>query len=88
MQPRKFFEPLLVRVFHVTNKGWSSAELAGLSCRLSRRGREKKDDREDDFDVAEEASVAAEDAETVDGTEEDDAVDGLGARRRLIAAGL
>lgn len=55
---------------------------------MRRRGREKNEEREEDFDVAEDApSLRLGVLDVAEGTEDDDAVEGLGARSRLIAAG-
>lgn len=88
MHPRKFLVPLLLMVFQVINSGYSAVD-ADTSVILDRRPMEKKEDLEDDFDVADDAEVGIEGVEdVVDGDEDEaEADDGLGARSRLMAAG-
>ena len=91
MQPRRLLFPLLLTVFHVTKSGYSEVEEgSGFPCLRRRLPSEKNDDRdEEDFEVAEvadEFAVAIE--EFVEGSDEDDEDWGLGASKRLIAAGL
>ena len=87
MQPRRLLDPLLLTVFQVTKRGWSSIVERWIFASFSRRPREKNEDRDDDFEVAEEVSLGMEGVELVEGTEEELAVDGLGASKRLIATG-
>ena len=57
--------------------------------RPKRRGIEKNEERDDDLEVAEEAPSLRDGVlEVAEGTDEDDADEGLGARSRLMAAGL
>ena len=87
MQPRRLLDPFLLTVFQVTKRGWSSVVERWTFASFSRRPREKNEDRDDDFEVADEVSLGMEGVELVEGTEEELAVDGLGASKRLIATG-
>jgi hypothetical protein len=96
MHPLRFLLPPRVLVSHVTKSGYSSDsdELLRLVLLPSRPASEKNDVRLDDLlaasDAVDEAFVVASDGvlEAAEGTEDDEAVEGLGTSSLLIAAGL
>jgi hypothetical protein len=88
MQPRSDLRPLLSTLFHVTNKGYSSASesvaVALLLPRTNRLGSENSDVRDDAFEVVELKDGVLDAADGLEDEEEDEG----GLSNLLIAAGL
>jgi hypothetical protein len=91
MQPLKLTLPLLLTVFHVTNKGYASTSLpAFFSPRVKPFESENSEVRDEEFDAAEDEDAVASEGvlDDADGTlEELEEPPGV-LRRRDIAAGL
>lgn len=88
IHPRNDLFPLLLIVFQVTNNGWLPEEGLDRNIFVRLFGRLPKENievLEEFLELSDEASAREEAVDRVEGVE--DAEAGLGARRRLIAAG-
>ncbi len=93
MHPRKFLLPLLLRLSHVTNRGYWSSFLGDRTALLSRPGSDKRDvldvDLGESWEGTEDRFVfkdgVLDEAEGADDDEDDE--DDAGARILLMAAG-
>lgn len=88
MQPLRLVLPRLFTTFHVTKSGNSSSSVVSFLFRDRRFGNENKEDRDDEFDAAEDVVLSDGVLEDADGADEEEEGPEDLLRSRLMAAGL